>query len=267
MINILRRMRIVGAILVAAGLTVAGIAFLYGAPTANAGLDSAQAMYQAQGVELSYNEEGELLDRGTPEGAAKIMAMLRDDWDYPVKQSSFDPDDPIINTRDELMYQYAVITYHVYHGERTIVLGEADVPISYRGIEYTEPGEYPIAPLAYYAQLDRTHPIERQLREAWSPLALSLTAQLAGGHANQAAGELAMATSIGLGGVGVLFAMAGGGLVWISYGKPQVRPRSAVPSRAASQKVPQDSGALPAAEPPLASAHAMHQPIARQVRR
>lgn len=214
-----RRMRLLGIALVTAGIAVAAAGFLYGLPKANDGLASAQAMYEAQGVTLSYNEAGQLVDRGTPEGAQKIMSLLKDEWKYPVDDGNFDPSDPIINTRDELMYQYATITYHVLHGTVAVKLTAADVPITYRGVTYAEAGTYNMTVEKYYAQFDRSNPIERQLRDAWSPLAIALTGSLAGGHANQAAGELAQATSVGMGGIGLLFAAAGAGLVWVTFGR------------------------------------------------
>jgi hypothetical protein len=92
------------------------------------------------------------------------------------------------------------------------------VPIAYRGVTYSEPGESMIAVENYYAQLDRANPIERQLRATgWDPLALSLLGYLSSGHANQAAGELASAVSMGVGAIGLLFATAGAGLVWVSF--------------------------------------------------
>lgn len=215
----MKRIRVLGLVLAAAGLAVAGGGLLYGLPQASDGLDSAQAMYAAQGVKLNYNEQGQLVDRGTPEGAAKIMALLVDEWKYPVNAANLDPADPLVNTRDELMYQYATITYHVLHGTVAVKLTEKDVPISYRGETYTAPGSYNITVEKYYAELDRSNPIERQLRDAWTPQALALTGALAGGHANQAAGELAMMTSLGMAGIGGLFALAGAGLVWVSLGR------------------------------------------------
>lgn len=217
--SIMKRIRILGVALAAAGLAMAGAGFLYGMPQANDGLASAQAMYEAQGVTLSYNDEGQLVDRGTTEGAQKILALLEGDWKFPVNRANLDPNDPVVDTRDELMYQYATITYHVLHGEVDVKLTAEQVPITYRGVTYTEPGTYKIAPLKYYAQFDRTNPIESQLRGAWSPQALALTAALAGGHANQAAGELAQATTLAIGGIGLLFAASGAGLVWASFGR------------------------------------------------
>ncbi len=211
------RVRVVALVAVVAGLGIAATGFLYGVPLADAGLDSAQAMYEDQALTLSYDGAGRLTDRGSPEQAQEILALLRDDWAYPVDASKFDPSDPLVNTREELMYQYAVIVYHVKHGEVTVTLTEAhlaDGPIEFRGVTYSAPGDYRIAPEAYYAELDRTHPIEGQLRAAWSPLALSLTSYLAAGHANQAAGELARMTSLGIGTVGLLIAALGGGTIW-----------------------------------------------------
>jgi hypothetical protein len=220
MIGTWMRIRIVGIVLIVAGLGVAAGGFAYGLPQANDGLDSAQAMYESQGVSLSYNEQGQLVDRGTVEGANAIMSLLVDEWKYPVDRSNFDAADPLVNTRDELMFQYATIVYHVLHAKVNVSLSAAQVPITFRGVTYSEPGHYMIEVGAYYGELDRTHPIEGQLRAAWSPLALSLTSYLAAGHANQAAGELAFFLSLGMGSVGLLFALAGAGLVWVS-----VRPR------------------------------------------
>ncbi len=207
---------IVGIVLAVAGLVVAGAGFLYGYPQARDGLESAQAMYEAQGVTLTYNEQGQLIDQGTPEGAQHIMDLLEKDFKYPVNHDSFDPEDPLVNTRDELMYEYATITYHVLHTSVPVTLTASDVPITYRGVNYTQPGTYNITLEHYYAHLDRTNPIERQLRTAWSPLAMSLTSALAGAHANQAAGEIAKATTLGMAGIGLLFSLAGAGMIWIA---------------------------------------------------
>ena len=212
----MNRTMIVGIVLALGGLGVAYAGFVYGYPQATDGLASAQAMYEAQGVTLSYNEQGQLIDRGTPEGAQKILDLLEKDFKYPVNRANLDPKDPVVDTRDELMYEYATITYHVLHTSVPVRLTEAQVPITYRNVTYTTPGTYNITLEHYYAHLDRTNPIERQLREAWSPTALSLTSALAGAHANQAAGELAQATTLGMGGIGLLFAVAGAGMVWIA---------------------------------------------------
>jgi hypothetical protein len=217
MTDMMMKLRIVGIAIAVSGLALASAGFFYGVPTASDGLDSAQAMYEAQGISLNYNDEGKLIDRGTVETAQAIMSLLRDDYDYPVDMKNFDPNDPLVNTRDELMFQFATIVYHVLHGQQAVTLKQSDVPITYRGVTYTEPGVYNITVGAYYADFDRSNVIEGQLRSAWSPLALSLTSFLAAGHANQAVGELARVTSIATGSIGLIFMLAGGGAIWVSW--------------------------------------------------
>lgn len=217
--TIIKRVRILGVLLVVGGLAMAGAGFLYGLRLANDGLDSAEALYEAQGVTLKYNSDGQLVDRGTPAGAQKIMDLLEQTWRYPIDQKNFDPNDPIVNTRDELMYQYATITYHVLNSTVAVKLTDKDVPITYRDQTYTTNGTYNITVGKFYAQMNSTNPIEKQLRESWSPNALALTGTLATGHANQAVGELAQATSLGIGSIGLVFAGIGSGIIWVTFGR------------------------------------------------
>ena len=97
-----RRLKTLGLTLV-----VLGIAFLAGAGVAYAkvqeGYDSLQAFSEAQNVELTYNEDGQLTDRGETEGAEAIMSLLEDDWKYPVVESDLDSNDPLVNTASEYM--------------------------------------------------------------------------------------------------------------------------------------------------------------------
>ncbi len=64
-------------------LALIGLAFLVGGGVAytkvQEGYDSLEALSAAQNVTLSYNEDGQLIDRGTTEGAAAIMSLLVDD--------------------------------------------------------------------------------------------------------------------------------------------------------------------------------------------
>ena len=76
-------------------LGVIGLAFIVAGGFAffkvQEGTASLNAFSAAQGVELSYNDEGQLIDGGETAGADSIMAMLTDDWGYPVAQSELDP--------------------------------------------------------------------------------------------------------------------------------------------------------------------------------
>lgn len=132
---------------------------------ANQGLQSLAAVYDAQNIELSYNEDGQLIDRGETAGADAIKSLMLDDWKFPANMGDLDPNDPQINTPTELMYQYATVTYHVLHGTQTVVLDEA---VEYNG-EAFEPGTYEFAiDGRYWNDFDRQHPIEGPAREqAW----------------------------------------------------------------------------------------------------
>jgi len=77
-----------------------------------------QGDQRAQFVEhqSGYNEEGQLTDRGTTEGAEAIMTLLVEDWGYPVNEADLDPNDPLVNSATEYMFQMATIAYHTLTG-------------------------------------------------------------------------------------------------------------------------------------------------------
>lgn len=132
---------------------------------ANEGLRSLDAVYTAQDVNLTYDEDGQLIDRGTTDGAAAIMTLLADDWAFPVNEADLDPNDPLVNTPTELMFQYATVSYHVLNGTQTVVLDEPD---EYNGETFAA-GTYEFdVDGRYWTQFDRAHPIEGPAREqAW----------------------------------------------------------------------------------------------------
>ena len=80
------------------------------------GYGALQSFSEVQNVELSYNEDGELVDRGEVEGGLAIRSLLEDDWGFPIVESDLDPDDPLVNSATEYMYQMATISYHTLHG-------------------------------------------------------------------------------------------------------------------------------------------------------
>lgn len=179
---------------------------------ANAGLKSLDAVYRAQNVELSYNEDGQLIDRGETEGADAIMSLLVDDWVFPVDEAAFDANDPLVNTPSELMYQYATITYHVLHGTQTVTLDE---PVEYNG-ETFEAGTYEFdVDGRYWTDFDRMHPIEGPAREmAWggahgllASISTGAVSDMEAGFAHFAAWRtILVGFAIGLGGVGLFAA-------------------------------------------------------------
>ena len=112
-------------------LIVVGIGYFVGAGVAyskvQGGYGSLQSFSEAQNVQLSYNEDGELIDRGTVEGAQAIMTLLEDDWNFPVVDGDLDPNDPLVNTATEYMYQMATIAHHTLDGTQIVVLTEDDI--------------------------------------------------------------------------------------------------------------------------------------------
>ena len=175
---------------------------------ADAGLKSLDAVYAAQGQMMTYDADGNFTDRGTAAGGDLILSLLEDDWQYPLNRRNLDPNDPLVNTPDELMVKYATITYHTLHGTQTVVL---DKDVEYKGVLY-EAGTYEV-PVdgRYFSDLDRSHPLEGKVREqAWSPLAYGLLGQLIGGvNADFQAGMAHfMSWSIFVG-LGFMFAVAG----------------------------------------------------------
>jgi hypothetical protein len=201
---------IVGLLFVAAG----AFAFI----KAQEGNTSLQAFSEKQNVKLAYDDKGQLGGEN-PEEAAGIMALLADDWKYPVVQGDLNPNDPLVNTATEYMYQMATISYHVLTGTQTVVLAKdaeaADGTVIPAGTyEFAVDGRY-------YSDFDRSNPIEGAARgQAWSATALGLIGQLGVGTTTASALQLAMALAGLFGAVGLLALMTGFGLVWVSRAIP-----------------------------------------------
>jgi hypothetical protein len=220
-----RRLQVLGAL-----LALIGLGFLIGGGVAYAkvqdGQDSLQAFSAAQNVVLEYNEDGQLTDRGETAGADAIMELLTDEWQYPVVESELDPNDPLVNTASEYMYQMATIAYHVLHGTQTVTLTE---DVEYNG-ETFEAGTYEFdVDGKYWTDFDRMHPIEGAAREqAWSGTAHGLIGELGVGTVTAQALTMGLALAGILAGVGATFLLAGLGLVWAGASKKQLLEAPAI---------------------------------------
>jgi hypothetical protein len=206
------RLQRLGLILAAFGLVfvaAGGFAFF----KTQEGYRSLQAFSAAQNVTLSYNEGGQLVDRGDPAEAQAIMGLLSNDWQYPVVQGDLNPNDPLVNTPTEYMYQMATISYHTLHGTQTVVLPE-DVTAA-DGTVY-KAGEYQFAVDGrYWTGFDRTNPIEAAAREtAWTGTAHALIAELGVGTVTGSALFLGLALAGLFVGLGFITLLSGLGLVW-----------------------------------------------------
>jgi len=184
------------------------------------GYRSLNAFSAAQDVRLTYNEDGKLVDRGETAEAQAIMALLTKDWGYSVVDSELDPNDPVVNTASEYMYQMAMIAYHTLNGTQTIVLTE---PVEYNGETFAAGTyEFPIDG-RYYSQFDRQHPLEGPARgQAWTGTALGLIGQLGVGTVTASALQLGLALAALFAGVGATFFFIGAGLFWAT--RPETAP-------------------------------------------
>jgi len=215
----LKRLGIVIAIIGVGFIAAGGFAYF----KTQEGYSSLNAFSAAQDVQLAYNEEGQLVDRGETAGADAIMALLTDDWGYPVVAAELDPNDPLVNTGSEYMYQMATVAYHTLNGTQTIVLTE---DVEYNG-ELFPAGEYEFAVAGrYWTDFDRQHPIEGQARErAWTGTAHALIAELGVGTVTASALQMGLGLAGLFAGVGAAFIFTGTGLVWAT--RPE---KAAVPA-------------------------------------
>lgn len=214
------RLRRLGIVLAIFGLLfAAGGAYTF--LKTQEGYRSLNAFSAAQNVRLSYNEQGQLTDRGTTEGAQGIMTLLTTEWGYPVVAAELDPNDPVVNTGSEYMYQMATVAYHTLNGTQTVVLDEDFTAPD--GTVYTAgtPYEVPVDG-RYWADFDRSNPIDAAVRaQAWTGVAHALVGQLGVGTVTASALQMGLGMAALFAGIGFTFILAGLGLVWA------VRPETA----------------------------------------
>ena len=196
-------------------LAVMGFAFVAGGGYAfyrtNQGSQALQAFSTAQNVKLAYDDQG-VLGGENAEEAAGIMALLTNDWGYNVDKSELNPNDPLVNTSSEYMYQMATIAYHTLHGSTTVVLTE---PGEFNG-EVIPAGTYEFQNDGrYWTGFDRSNPIEGAARgQLWTGTAHALIAELGVGSVTASALQLGLGMAAILAGTGLLFVITGLGLVW-----------------------------------------------------
>jgi len=222
------RLRTLGLVLALVGMVfviAGGVAYF----KVQDGYGALQSFSEAENVTLTYNDAGQLVDRGTTEGADAIMKVLTEDWGYPVVEADLDPNDPLVNTASEYMFQMATIGYHTMHGTQTVVLTEDK---EYNG-EIFPAGEYQVeinqvgspervaAGLGgYWTDFDRSHPLEGPARaQAWSGTAHGLFGELGVGTVTHTVIQMGLAVSGLFVGIGLFALLAGAGMIWVAKGK------------------------------------------------
>jgi len=235
------RLRITGVVMLIVGLVglgAAGYAYLQ----VRDGQAALEGFSEAQNVTLAYNDEGELIDRGSAEEAQAILALLEDEWKWPVSEGDLNPDDPVTNTGTEYMFQMATIAHHTLTGTQTVVLTETvewdgDGDGSTAGAPVYAPGEWDPStsgedaifqpgvyqvPVAgrYWTGFNRTHPLDGPAREqAWAGTVHGLFAELGVGATTHSSLQLAQGVALVTALMGVGFLIVGAGLLWAGMAK------------------------------------------------
>jgi len=218
-------------------IAVIGLAFIAGGGYAyyktSQGAHALQAFSAAQNVTLKYNDQGQLVDGGKTEGAAAIMSLLTNDWGYAVDSSELNPNDPLVNTASEYMYQMATISYHTLHAATTVTF-PADVVVDGKVVQAA--GTYDFQNTGkYWTGFDRTDPVEGAAREkVWTGTALALIGQLGVGSVTASALQIGLGMAALLGGFGGTLLLTGLGLVWATRAQtekvkvPVLRPATSM---------------------------------------
>ena len=199
------------------GLVLLGIVFFaaggYTMYKTQQGASALQAFSAAQNVKLNYNDQGQLLDRGETAGADKIMSLLVNDWGYKVDSSELNPNDPLVNTASEYMYQMATIAYHTLNAATTVVLPK-DVVVD--GKVVAAAGSYDFQNDGkYWTGFDRSDPIQAAAREKiWTGTAHALIAELGVGSVTASALTMGFGIAALFALVGLTVVLTGLGLVW-----------------------------------------------------
>lgn len=213
-------------------IAVFGLAFFVAAGYAyvktSEGQKALNTFSAAQNVKLAYNDQGQLMDHGTTAGAVAIMDLLTNEWGYTVNPADFNPNDPIVNTPSEYMYQMATISEHTLTSTVTLPTDIKDADgniVAHAGDQVPVNGRY-------YADFNFANPVDSAVRGlAWSPLPLALIGQLGVGAATATSLQMALGIAGLFAGVGFMFLLSGLGLVWVARPEKVTAPATkTVPS-------------------------------------
>lgn len=229
------RFKVVGFGLVIAGLLFAGVGG-YTFIKTQEGAKALNTFSAAQAVKLSYNDQGQLTDRGKVEGGQAIMSLLENDWGYTVNQADLNPNDPIVNTASEYMVQMATIAHHTLDGVQKVTL-TADATKADGTV--VPAGTYDVAVNGrYFSQFDRTDPLDGPARDqAWSGTAHALIAELGVGSVTASTLQVGLGIAAIAAALGAVLILLGVGVVWaarpvVETESVKVAKRAAVPATA-----------------------------------
>ena len=188
------------------------------------------------------------------------MALLEDDWNFPVVDGDMDPNDPLVNTASEYMYQMATISFHTLNGTQVVVLTQDDIDAAieseqlaadgtYDGVveayqgQVLEPGAYEVPVNGrYWTGFDRMDLLDGQARDlAWSGTAHALVAELGVGAATHSTLQLALGVAALLAGLGVVCTVMGIAFIWHTRSTSKQAP-TPTPTQPADEPVMETAG-------------------------
>ena len=160
------------------------------------------------------------------------MGLLTNDWGFSVDKSELNPNDPLVNTASEYMYQMATITYHTLHAATTVML-DKDVMVGdkvYTAGTYDFQNTASIGPASTGRTRSRVPPADRSGPRQHSPSSVSS----ASAASTASALQLGLGIAAILGGIGLMFLITGLGLVWVARATtetvkaPALRPATSI---------------------------------------
>ena len=142
------------------------------------------------------------------------MSLLTNDWGFAVNKADFNPNDPLVNTASEYMYQMATITHHTLTGTQTVRprprTSRRPTARSTRRARTTSRST--AATAASSTGPTRSRRAARE--QAWTGTALALVANLGVGSVTAATIQMGFALAGLFAALGATIILTGGGLVW-----------------------------------------------------
>ena len=128
-------------------LIIVGIGYFVGAGVTyskvQGGYNSLQSLSEVENIHNWLDEDGQLVDHGAFEGAQakEIMSLLEDD-ELQVVSGDMDPNDPLVNSASEYMYQMATISYHTLNGTQNVTITQDQIDAAIESERLDADGTY-----------------------------------------------------------------------------------------------------------------------------
>jgi hypothetical protein len=171
-----------------------------------------QALSAGQDVTLTYNDKGQLVDRGETAGADKIMSLLVNDGLHS-RQVGAQSERPAGQhlQRVHVPDGHHLLSHAACHYDRDL---PEDVVVDGKVVQLAGTYDF-VNEGKYWTGFDRTNPIEGAAREkVWTGTALALSGELGVGSATASALTMGFGIAALFALIGLTVVLTGLGLVW-----------------------------------------------------